>query len=156
MKKNRLLVLIALAGLMIAFASWGQEEENPVTFNYEVKKIGEKVYEIRIIAKIDDPWHIYSQYTPAEGPSLPTSISFSKNPLVELVGKPQEKGTLIVRHEKILDVDLKYFAGQVEFVQTVKLKANVKTNIVGTINYMACTEQRCLLPTSEKFTLGIQ
>jgi hypothetical protein len=155
MKKFTVIRIAALFGFLITSASWGQKED-PVSFSYQVKKIGVNLYEVRIVAKIDEPWHIYSQFTPAEGPSLPTHINFSKNPLVELVGKPEEKGKLIIKHEDILEVNLKYFMQQVEFVQKIKLKGNVKTNLNGSIHYMACTDERCLPPTSEKFTLNIQ
>lgn len=139
----------------VAFTSRDQKTENPVRFSYEVKKLSGNIYEVKIIASIDEPWHIYSQFTPAEGPSLPTHISFVKNPLVEIVGKPEEKGTLITKHENVLDVNLKYFKNKVEFVQKVKLKAVVKTNLMGTIEFMACTDERCLMPTTEKFTFGL-
>jgi hypothetical protein len=141
--------------LCMAFTSRDQKNEDPVSFTYEVKKVSGNIYEVKIIVNIEEPWHIYSQYTPAEGPSLPTRISFTKNPLVEIVGKPEEKGKLITKHEEVLDVKLKYFANKVEFVQKVKLKASVKTNLIGTIEYMACTNERCLMPTTEKFTLGL-
>lgn len=141
--------------LSVAFTSRDQKTENPVRFQYQVKKLSSNIYEVKIIANIDEPWHIYSQFTPAEGPSLPTHISFVKNPLVEIVGKPEEKGKMIISHEEVLDVNLKYFATKVEFVQKVKLKASVKTNLMGTIEYMACTNERCLMPTTEKFTLGL-
>ena len=140
---------------MLAFATRNQNDENPVSFKYDVKNIGGNIYEVKITAQIEEPWHIYSQYTPADGPSLPTHISFSKNPLVEIVGKPEEKGKLITKHEEVLDVNLKYFNDKVEFVQKVKLKAHVKTNLNGTIEYMACTNERCLMPTTEKFSVGI-
>ena len=55
-----------------------QKGEVRVSFNYEVKKNVGNLYEVKIVAKIDDPWHICSQFTPAEGPSLPTQINFSK------------------------------------------------------------------------------
>jgi thiol:disulfide interchange protein DsbD len=139
----------------MAFTSLDQKKENPVSFKYEVKKLSGNIYEVKIIASIDEPWHIYSQFTPKEGPSLPTHISFVKNPLVEVVGKPVENGKLITKHEEVLDVNLKYFADKVEFVQKIKLKASVKTNLMGTIEYMACTSERCLMPTTEKFTLGL-
>jgi hypothetical protein len=156
MKNISVIRMVALLGFLIAFTSWDQKEEDPVSFSYEVKKIDGNLYEVRIVAKIDEPWHIYSQFTPSEGPSLPTHINFIKNPLVQLIGKLEEKGKLITRHEKILDVELKYFTKQVEFVQKIKLKGNVKTNLNGSIEYMVCTDERCLPPTSEKFALGIQ
>jgi len=139
-----------------SFASRDPKTENPVHFNYEVKKLSGNMYELKITASIEEPWHIYSQYTPAEGPSLPTHISFVKNPLIEIVGKPEEKGTMIKKHEEIFDVNLKYFTNKVEFVQRVKLKIAIKTNLNGTIEYMACTNERCLMPTTEKFTVDLK
>ena len=156
MKSIVLKLIVFLTGfLSVAFTSREQRTENPVSFKYEVKNVSGNVYEVTITAQIEEPWHIYSQYTPTEGPSLPTHISFVKNPLVEIVGKPEEKGKLITKHEEVLDVNLKYFANKVEFVQKVKLKANIKTNLTGTIEYMACTNERCLMPTTEKFSVGI-
>src|SRR5690349_1441004 len=110
MKRIMMIFGVFVAGfLMVAFTSKEQKSENPVSFKYEVKNVGGNMYEVKIIAQIEDPWHIYSQYTPTDGPSLPTHISFSKNPLVEIVGKPEEKGKLITKHEDVLDVTLKYF-----------------------------------------------
>jgi hypothetical protein len=153
---RRITRILTLSFFLVTVLSWGQRGEDPVDFKYEVKKIQGNVYEIRIIASIEQPWHIYSQFTPEDGPSLPTHINFTKNPLIELIGKPQEKGQLQTKHEEILDVNLKYYKEKVEFVQKIRLKGNVKTNLMGAINYMACTDERCLLPTTEKFSVGIQ
>jgi hypothetical protein len=156
MKRNFLkLCFLLTVFLGFAFTSRDQKTENPVRFNYEVKKLSGNIYEVKITASIDEPWHIYSQFTPKEGPSLPTHISFVKNPLIEIVGQPEEKGKMITKHEEVLDVNLKYFTDKVEFVQKVKLKAGVKTNLNGAIEYMACTNERCLMPTTEKFTVGL-
>ena len=154
-KKIWKLCFLLVVFFSVAFTSRDQKTENPVRFNYTVKKLSGNIYEVKIIASIDEPWHIYSQFTPADGPSLPTSISFVKNPLVEIVGKPEEKGKMITKHEEVLDVNLKYFADKVEFVQKVKLKGSAKTNLIGSIEYMACTNERCLMPTTEKFTLDL-
>src|SRR5258706_15951491 len=54
--------------------------QNPVKWSFEAKKTGDKVYELRLTAAVNDPWHIYSQFTPDGGPQ-PTKISFNKNPL---------------------------------------------------------------------------
>lgn len=151
---QRLAILLTSLAIVV-FTGRAQTAENPVSFTYGVQHVGGNIYEVKITARINKPWHIYSQYTPPEGPSLPTHISFSKNPLVEIVGKPEEKGKLITRHEDILDVNLKYFAEKVAFIQKVKVKQNVKTNLQGTIEYMACTNERCLMPATEKFSLDI-
>lgn len=149
------LTLLLTSLTLVAFAGRAQTAENPVSFTYKVQRMSGNIYEVKIAARINKPWHIYSQYTPPEGPSLPTHISFLKNPLVEIVGKPEEKGTLITSHEDIMDVNLKYFAEKVEFIQKVKVKSKVRTKLRGTIEYMACTNTRCLMPATEKFSLDI-
>ena len=144
-----------LVGLLLMFSTTIAQQGSPVTFGYEVKKLSEKVYQVTITANVARPWHIYSQYTAADGPSLPTSIRFGKNPLIEISGKPAEKGTLIIKHDEVLDTELKYFANKVEFVQEVKLKSAVKTNLNGSINYMVCTDSQCLMPTTVNFNVSL-
>jgi thiol:disulfide interchange protein DsbD len=140
--------------LLFAF-SFISYSQNVVHWNFSSKKISDKTYEVYITATIDDDWHIYSQSTPKEGPSLPTKITFNKNPLLSFQGKVKEVGKMVTKHEEILDVDLKYFQTKVDFVQVVKLKSNAKTSVSGSIEYMACTDERCLLPTTEKFSILI-
>jgi thiol:disulfide interchange protein DsbD len=126
-----------------------------VDWKYSANKIADKTYKLHITATIDDGWHIYSQNTPKDGPSLPTSFKFNKNPLVMLTGKVKEIGTLVTKHEEVLDVNLKYYRNKVDFVQVVKLKNNVKTNVTGSIEFMACTDEGCLLPESLPFSIPV-
>ena len=148
---KKVLVLILL--FILLKSGFGQV--SPASFNYKVTKLEEKMYEVSIIVKIRSPWHIYSQFTPEDGPSLPTSIKFGKNPLVEVIGKTAEKGNLIVKHDDILDTDLKYFSDKVEFVQQVRLKEPVKTNLSGSVFYMVCTDKQCLKPATVNFTVDL-
>jgi hypothetical protein len=147
MKKSLSFILVVL----FASAGWAQ---GPVEWKWSAKKIGDKLYEVRLTAKVDEPWHIYSQQTPKGGP-LPTSISFTKSPLLLVDGKPKEEGDLEIHHEEVFDVDVYAYTGKVEFVQVVKLKANAKTNISGSIEYMACTNQQCLPPATIKFSVTL-
>ncbi len=130
--------------------------QSPVKWTCSAKKTGDKTYEIHVVSTIDHPWHIYSQFTPEDGPSLPTKIFFNKNPLVTLSGKVKEIGNLVTKHEEILDVDLKYYNDNVDFVQVVNLKNNVKTDISGTIEFTVCTDERCLMPQTIPFTVTLQ
>lgn len=128
--------------------------QSPVSFVYKVKKLDKKKYEVRITATIASPWHIYSQYTLP--PVLPTSITFIRNPLVEEKEKPVEEGTMVTRHDEVFDVDVKYYTGSVEFVQYLTLKAEVKTKLAGSIEYMVCTDEKCLKPAPEKFSIALE
>ena len=65
--------------------------QNPVSWTATSKKIADKTYEIHLTATIHEGWHVYSQTTPEGGP-VPTSISFTKNPLLDLNGTAKEIG----------------------------------------------------------------
>ena|SRR2546421_7669876 len=140
------------AGIFLCLFCYAQA---PVKWNFDSRKISDKVYEIHISASIDPSWHIYSQGTPDGGP-VPTKISFTKNPVIELNGNAKEIGKLEQKHEEVFDIDVKYFEGKVEFVQTIKLKAKIKTKLNGQVEFMVCTDRQCLPPTTIPFSVAIQ
>lgn len=129
--------------------------QNPVSWSFSAQKTGAGLYEIHLTATVEEPWHIYSQASPAGG-ALPTSFTFSKNPLLMLQGKVKEKGKLISTYEKAFNMELKYFEGGVTFIQTVKLKAKARTTLSGSLEYMVCNDEQCLPPKTMSFIIPIQ
>jgi Disulphide bond corrector protein DsbC len=148
MKQRSIIFSIAL------FLSLQAHAQKEIQWNSTVKKISSATYEIRLLAAIQKPWHIYAQATPEGGP-LPTKITFAKNPLVTLVGKTQEVGRVVQKHEAVFDVDVLYYEGIVDFVQRLKLKKPIKTSVQVTIEYMICNDEMCLPPATQKFTLSL-
>ncbi len=142
----------SLIGLLCVSLTHAQ---NPVSWSFSAKKVADKTYEIRLISKVDHPWHIYSQTTPEGGP-LPTKIVFGKNPLLNVQGEVKEVGKLVQKREEVFDLDVKYFEGQADFVQVIKLKSNVKTNISGTVEFMVCNDVQCLPPATVNFSIPLQ
>ena len=128
--------------------------QNPVEWSATSKKISDKTYEVHITATIDNGWHIYSQTTPDGGP-IPTSITFTKNPLVIVEGKAKEVGKLEKHHEPLFRVDVKQFSKTVDFVQLVKLKAPVKTSMNVAVEFMVCNDKQCLPPSTRKFSVAL-
>lgn len=143
-------VLAFFLGLSIF--SWGQ---NPVSWQYSAKKLANQTYEIHLTATIQNPWHVYSQFTPEGGP-VPTKISFTQNPLVAITGPVKEVGKLHQKHEEVFGVDVKYFDGTVDFVQVIQLKTKIKTNINGSISFMVCNDEQCLPPKTIPFSVKIE
>lgn len=139
--------------LFIPF-SFGAVAQQPVKWTYSAKKIADKTYEIHLTATLQSGWHTYSQSTPEGGP-LPTAINFKKNPMTILTGTIKEVGKMMKKHEEVFGVDVKYFSNKVDFVQVVKLKSNIKTAVSGTIEYMVCTDEKCLPPATVPFTVAI-
>lgn len=150
MRKTIVLFVLLLTGFVA-----NAQVQDPVKWNYKLKKVNATTYEVHVTATIDKGWHIYSQTTPDGGP-VPTTIKFAKNPLVTLAGKAKEVGKLEQRHEELFGVDVKQFSNSVSFVQVIKVKAAVKTSVIGTVEFMVCNDTQCLPPTTNKFSLSIQ
>lgn len=149
MIRTFILSLLIFAGLQ----SLGQSNKQ-VKWNYSVKKISDKTYEVHMTATINGDFHMYAQHVGVDGP-LPTSFNFTKNPLILLDGKVKENGKLIKKHESIWGGNVNYFEKTVDFVQIVKLKANVKTNLAGKVEFMVCDEEKCLPPSEVDIKVSI-
>ena len=124
----------------------------PVDWQFSARKIAENTYEVRLTATVDEPWAIYAVDTPEGGP-LPTTITFQENPMVLHRGKTRQLGKLHRRQDRTFGVEVHYFTGKVAFIQVVRLRAPVKTQLSGTVEYMACDKERCLPPQVIPFTL---
>ena len=148
-KKITLSFLVSLFTLGIAFA----QIENPVKWSYTAKKISDKEYDVYITASIDPKWHLYAQDA-GEGPE-PTTISFTKNPLVTNVGKTKEQGKLEKEYDNNFNSVLKFYSTKVSFIQRVKLKTNVATVVKGAVNFMVCNDKKCLPPKSIPFSVNV-
>jgi hypothetical protein len=148
---NRLLLI--LIAFLTGSASFAQSDV--VEWKFESKKLDDKKYEVKLIAVVKNPWHIYSTTTPDGGP-LPTKISFTKNPLTVLDGKIKEVGKLETHFEEVFDIDTKYFNNKVEFVQVVNVRGNAKTNVAGSVEFMACNDKECLPPKSVPFSIALK
>ena len=131
------------------------EAQDPYSWKFKAKKIGDKTYEVHFTAKVDQPWHIYSQETPEGGP-VPTKFTLKKNPLLIVTGKVKEVGEPHRRREEVFGIDVVYYEDSVDFVQTVTLKANVKVSLGGNIEFMICNDHECMPPATIPFSIPLQ
>ena len=147
---------IIVVCLILFLASGVNAQLNPVSWNFSVKKIADKTYEVHLKASMQSGWHLFSQTQPDDAIGIPTGISFNPNPLITVVGRPVEIGKL----EKFKDLKLGLAANQysssVNFVQKIKLKSNVKTNISREVEYQTCDDKKCLPPKTINFSVAIK
>ena len=129
---------------------------DPVQWTYTSKKIADKTYEVHLTATLQTNWHLYSQTQPADAINQPTEILFKKNPLVNFNGKVKEVGKLQLFKDAKLKISANQYAGKVDFVQIIKLKADIKTNVVGSVEYQTCDDKKCLPPKKIDFTVAIK
>lgn len=145
---------LSVVALLVTVFSFAQRQ-NPVSWNYEAIKKSADTYEIVLTATVEEPWHIYSQNTGKGGP-IPTAVVFKPNPLVTKNGKVKELGKLEKVFDKNFNTDVLYFSDKVKFVQLVKVKGGIKTNLSGTVEYMVCDDSQCLPPVKKSFELKLQ
>jgi hypothetical protein len=129
---------------------------NPIQWTYTAKKIADKTYELQLTANIQNTWHLYSQKQPADAINQPTEIIFKKNPLVVFDGNIKEIGKLELFKDEKLKISANQYANKVVFVQKIKLKANVKTNVVGSVEFQTCDDKKCLPPKKIDFTIAVK
>lgn len=149
MKKYSILAFILLVTTVL-------QAQNPVTWTFSANKTADKTYEVHMTATIQPGWHLYSQAQPDDAIAIPTGITLNKNPLATFDGKIREVGKLEKFHDAKLDISANQYSGKVDFVQVVKLKANAKTNISGSVEFQTCNDEKCLPPKTVNFTIAVK
>lgn len=149
MMKKYILVLLAL---VIAGATQAQVLE-PVKWSYASKRISSTEAVVLIKATLDKGWHIYSQNL-ADGGPVATSFSFAPSKSYTLVGKTIEPKP-ITKFEKVFKMNVSYFDNSVVFQQRVKIKPGQPV-VKGTIEFMACNDEKCLPPDEVSFSIPIK
>ena len=150
MNKLYISIVLLLPGMTV-FA-----QLNPISWTFSAKKITDKSYEIHMKATIQSGWHLYSQTQPEDAIAIPTGFTLNNNPLLLLDGKIRELGKIEKFHDARLKVSANQYSTMVDFVQLVKLKAKVKTNITGSVEYQTCDDKKCLPPKTVNFSVAIQ
>jgi len=139
---NKILLTIML---FLAFANSNAQISKPVKWTSRVEKISDSEFNLVMEGKIDDGWHLYSQYTPqAEfGSALPAEFKF-ENPKNEyqLVGKVKES-PYKKQFSDAFGVDEYFFENKVTFTQKVKILNNKLSFINAKIDYQVC-KQSCI------------
>jgi thiol:disulfide interchange protein DsbD len=75
--------------------------------------------------------------------------------LLIIDGKPKEIGKVIRKKEEVWGGVVNYYEKNVNFVQVVKLRGNIKTNISGKIEFMVCDDSQCLPPSEVEFNVNV-
>ena len=149
MRRLLFVLFIALPFLGIS------QVQKPVKWSFTSKKTTDNNFEIHLTATVENGWHIYSQTTPEGGP-YPTSIQFSKNPLLTMSGEVKEVGKLEVHDEPLFGVQVKQYSNKVDFLQVIKVKGNAKTTVKGSVEFMVCNNKQCLPPETLEFSVSLQ
>lgn len=123
----------------LAFANGNAQMTNPVKWTTKVEKISDTEFNLVMEGKIEDNWHVYSQFTPENGP-LAAEFKFKDTKgNFELIGKVKES-PYKKQYNDVFEVDEYYFEKKVTFTQKVKIINPKLTTIKATIDYQVCKE----------------
>ena len=123
----------------LAFANGFTQIVNPVKWTSKVEKLSETEFNLVMEAKIDDEWHVYSQFTPENGP-IPAEFKFKDaKGNFELIGKVKES-PYKKQYNDVFEVDEYYFEKKATFTQKIKVVNPKLTSIKASIDYQVCKE----------------
>lgn len=129
---------------------------NPVEWEASVEQQNDSVYHLKFTANLEEGWHLYSQEEPEEGGPLPTEFSYNDSPeTYELLGETQEPEGVAL-YDPVFDMDIKYFEGEVTFVQPVKVLSTTLPQVEAEVYFMVCDEEQCLAPETVPFSLSLE
>ncbi|PVX51968.1 thiol:disulfide interchange protein DsbD [Balneicella halophila] len=123
---------------------------NPVSWEFDSKKISDNEYELIFYANIDEGSSMYSQHIDEGGP-IPTTFNFEDSESFELIGKTIEsENNRETKHDDIFDMELTKFHDQAVFTQKIKV-LDINKPIKGFVRFMSCDDTQCTPPTEEEF-----
>lgn len=140
--------------LVLLFSSSFAQIFTPVKWSFSSRKISETEAELIAKATIDNGWHIYSQEVAPDGP-IPTTLTFTKSPAYELVGKTSE-GKPKEENDVNFGMVLKYFESSATFKQKIKLIDKKEFTVKGSLEYMCCDNSKCLPPETVEFEIKVE
>jgi thiol:disulfide interchange protein DsbD len=97
---------------------------------------------------------MYGTYLPEGGP-IATSISIEKNKNILVLDSIKEVIKPEIKFDTNFGIDISLFSKKAIFSQRIKINQSVKTDIKGTIVYMACDDHRCLPPKEKNFIIPV-
>jgi thiol:disulfide interchange protein DsbD len=71
-------------------------------------------------------------------------------------GKIKEVGKMEKFVDKELGLSANQYSDKVDFVQVVKLKGNVNTNLSGSVEFQTCDDKKCLPPKTINFNIALK
>ncbi|WP_298396153.1 cytochrome c biogenesis protein CcdA [Flavobacterium sp.] len=126
--------------------------KNPVKFSTKTEKVSDNEFNLIVTGVIEEGWHVYSQFTPNDGP-LPIVLNFKdQKGNYELVGKAKESPYKKAFNE-VFEVDEYYFENKLTVTQKVKVTNPKVKKIKLNFDYQVCKE--ACINDSKDFTFEI-
>ena len=124
----------------------------PITWSFSTRDLSGSEKELIFKASIEDGWHLYGLDLPEGGP-IATTFNFHEVKGAKLIGKVKAERTPIFQYDKQFDMELNWFAADVNFVQKIQV-TDKNFSVRGELRFMGCNDETCLPPTPEEFSFN--
>jgi thiol:disulfide interchange protein DsbD len=145
----------AFFGLLLFSLQTFAQIQEPVKWSYTIEDNGTENPTLVIKAKIDDHWHVYSQFV-GEGGPLPTTFKFTPNASFKLVKGVLEIPKPITINDEVFEMQVSYFEHSATFKQKIKVLSTKDFKLEGTFEYMVCNDKQCLPPEEVPFSFQVK
>ena len=140
--------LLFLMVAFLAFANGKAQILDPVKWKTRVEKISDTELNLVFEAKIDEGWHMYSQFTSADG-SLPLEIKYkNEKGNYERIGKTTESKTKKAFND-VFGVEETFFEHKATLTQKIKVTKTTLKKIQATIDGQVCIDGKCIQLSKE-------
>lgn len=112
---------------------------DPVKWTTRIEKVADDEYKLFFDAVIEDQWHMYSQFTPENGPLPLEFIYNNQEGNYEPIGKATES-EYQVKYDETFEVDVYSFQNNASFSQNIKITNPNNTLIQVELFYQACID----------------
>jgi thiol:disulfide interchange protein len=110
---------------------------------------------MRLIAKLQAGWHLYSPTTPPGGP-IPTSLKLDDNPSIDKTSIYQPKPDR--KFDANFNLDVEWFEKEAIFLVVADLKKDAPARpleLIAQVRYQACDDKQCLPPKKKPASLSL-
>lgn len=146
--KIKVLAVVAFVLTMVRWAS----AADPVEWKAEIIKESEASGAIVLSADVEPGYHFYS-FAP-EGGINALTINVEPQEGVELLSDPAASVGPIVKYEPLMEQELGYWEGDVDFVVPFKVNDSTGHIFKITVNYQYCDDTKCFTPQKKTFELN--
>lgn len=148
--KHTLLSLFFIAGVISSNA----QVQNHAKWNFAVEKISDKQLQVVLNVTLDSGWHIYSSQMEDGGPQK-TIVSVEPGKSFKVAEKTTEFGKLIEKYDSSFNITLRYYPHQAVFKEVIDVTDTSAFTLKGNVSYMLCTDEVCLPPEENEFTINV-
>lgn len=156
------MVVFAAVAMADAVATPVYGQENPIKWSIQPVsskkpvKAGDRL-SVKVVAKINGGWHLYSLTQPAGGP-VPTRITLPAGQPFNLAGRLASP-TPYVAPDPNFGIDTEYYEGTATFTLPVRIAADAKpgkTKLLVNAFFQSCNDQFCLPPKTVKLETPVE